>query len=181
MKKISKLIFGDSNNTSSNHFFYKFILPGLSIFFLWGFVGHQILINFGENNLVANNGSIKEIGIKFEQGTREQYKYYPLKIKLDNNIEYRLQDLNVELFPNILSNISTGDYITIYTRKTWLSILSWGRKIDFYKIEKNNKEILSFSSSIRSKKSQSNIFGIFCLVLIPWYVIYRIKSNKASR
>lgn len=181
MRMKFKNLFKDSNKSSKDHFFYKFILPGLCIFFFWGFIGHQILINFGENNLLAHNGIIKDIGIKFEQGTRERYKYYPLKIRLDNNIEYRLQDLNEDLFPNILSNISTGDYITIYTRKNWLSTLSWGRKIDFYKIEKNNKEILSFSSSIRSKKSQSNILGIFCLVLIPWYVIYRIKSNKASR
>ncbi len=150
---------------TESKFFYKYVLPSLFIFFLWGFIGHQILIIFGEKNLVANSGIIKEIGVKFEQGTRERYKYYPLKIRLDNNIEYRLQDLNEELFPEVLNKISAGDYITIYTRENWLSILSWGNNIDFYKIEKNNKEILSFSSTTKSKKSQANIFGTFSLIL----------------
>ncbi|MCI0921225.1 hypothetical protein [Sphingobacterium rhinopitheci] len=164
-------------NQTKPQFFHKYVLPSLCIFFLWGFIGHQILIHIGEDYLEAKNGTITEIGIKFEQGTRQYHKQYPLKIKLDNNIEYRLQDLNEELFPYILSHISTGDYVTIYTRKKWLSILSWGKKNDLYKIVKNNKEILSFSSLIKSIRTQSNIPGVFFFVLIPWYIIYRIKKT----
>ncbi len=63
-------------------FFNKYIIPGLALFFSWGLVGHLFLITLDTNSLIANTGQVTDIAVKFEQGTKAKYKYYPLKIGL---------------------------------------------------------------------------------------------------
>lgn len=119
-------------------FFNKYVIPGLAIFFTWGIVGHLILIGLDTNSLVKNTGSVTGIAIKFEQGTKRQYKYCPLKIRLASfPEEFRLSDTYKQDFRQLQQSISSGDAITLYTRCKWQTILGWGKQIDIYQIDKD--------------------------------------------
>lgn len=153
-------------------FFQKYVLPGLALFFTWGIVGHLMLIRLDTNSLIKNTGQVIGIGVKLDQGPK--YKYYPLKIALaDYADEFRLSDTYKDDFTGLQQKISIGDTVTIYTRHKWQSVLGWGKQIDIYQIEKGEQTLFSISKVIEEKKSQLTVFSVFCLVLWPWYFIYR--------
>ena len=173
-----KTLWKDLGDLSKPQFFQKYVLPGLALFFTWGIVGHLMLIGLDTNSLVKNKGQVSSIAIKFEQGTKRQYKYYPLKIGLTNyNEEFRLSDTYKNDFADLQQKILTGDTITLYTRHKWQSILGWGKQIDIYQIDKDGQTLFDISKVIAEKKSQVTIFTVFCLILWPWYFIYRRRRK----
>lgn len=163
-------------------FFHKYVLPGLAIFFTWGLLGHLYLISLDTSSLTAIKDRVVEIAVKFEQGTKAQYKYYPLKIKLENYPEeFRLSDTYKRDFPNLQDQILIGDTITLFTRNKWQTIIGWGKQIDIYQIDKGTQTLFTITKVIAEKKSQAKIFTIFSLLLWPWYFIYwRQKAQKAK-
>lgn len=178
MKNWLKTFWKDLGDLSNPDFFHKYVLPALALFFTWGFVGHLMLLSLDKNSLVKNTGQVIHIAIKFEQGTKQRYKYYPLKIGLTNhNEEYRLSDVFKNDFSELEQKILLGDTITIYTRHNWQTILGWGKLIDIYQIEKDGQTLFDISNVIAEKKSQTTIFTIFCIILWPWYFIYRQKRK----
>ena len=160
-------------------FFNKYVIPGLGIFFTWGIVGHLMLINLNTGSLVKNTGRVTDIAIKFEQGTKRQYKYYPLKIGLKGfSKEFRLSDTYKNDFPELQQKILLDDIITLYTRHQWQTILGWGKQIDIYQIEKDRQTLFDIRKVISEKKSQATLFSIFSIILWTWYIIYR-QTRKA--
>jgi hypothetical protein len=174
-----KTLYIDLGNLPEAHFLLKYILPGLAIFFTWGLAGQLLNISLDKNSLVANKGQVTDIAIKFEQGTRANYKYYPLKINLTNYAEnFRLPDTYETDFPNLQEKILIGDTITLYTRHQLQTILGWGKQIDIYQIEKDGQTLFSISKVISEKKNQVALFSIFSLILWTWYILYR-RTRKA--
>ena len=160
-------------------FFNKYVIPGLAIFFSWGLLGHIVLINLDTNSLVANNGQVTNIAVKFEQGTKAKYKYYPLKIGLSGySEEFRLSDAYKNEFPELKNKVVIGDTITLFTRYKWQTILGWGKQIDIYQIDKNRQTLFDISKVIAEKKSQATLFTIFSLILWSWYIIYK-RTRKS--
>lgn len=160
-------------------FLYKYLIPGLAIFFTWGIVGHLMLISLDTSSLVKNTGRVTEITIKFEQGTKRHYKYYPLKISLsDFNEEFRLPDTYKDDFVDLQQKILIGDTIILYTRHQWQTILGWGKRIDIYHIDKDGHTLFDISKVINEKKSQATLLSFFSFVLWTWYIIYR-RTRKA--
>ena len=173
-----KTLWKDLGDLPKPQFFQKYVLPGLAFFFTWGIVGHLMLINLDTNSLVKNTGQVTDITIKFEQGTKRKYKYYPLKIGLKSyNEEFRLSDTYKNDFPDLQQRILTGDTITLYTRHKWQSVLGWGKQIDIYQIDKGAQTLFAISKVIAEKKSQATLFTVSCLILWPWYIIYRRRRN----
>lgn len=167
-----KTLWKDLGNLSKPQFFQKYILPGLALFFTWGIVGHIMLINLNTNSLIKNTGQVTDIGVKLDQGPK--YKYYPLKIALiDYSNEFRLSDTYKGDFTYLQQKISIGDTVTLYTRRKWQSLLGWGKQIDIYQIDKGGQTLFGISKVIEEKKSQLTLFSVFCLILWPWYFIYR--------
>jgi hypothetical protein len=135
------------------------------------------------NSLTVNKGRVIDIAVKFEQGTKAKYKYYPLKIRLNNYPEeFRLSDTYKKDFHALKEQISVGDTIILFTRKKWQTIIGWGKQIDIYQIDKGGKTLFAISKVIAEKKSQATMFTIFSLILWPWYFIYwRQKTQKARQ
>lgn len=131
-----------------------------------------------KHSLVKNTGRVTSIAIRFEQGTKRQYKYYPLKISLTNhNAEFRLSDTYKYDFDGLQRSILTGDTITLYTRHKWQSILGWGKELDIYHIDKRGQTLFDISKVIAEKKSQAIVFTVFCIILWPWYFIYKHRRS----
>lgn len=174
MKNWFKTFWKDLGNLPKGLFFHKYILPTLAIFFSWGLVGHILLVSLDKNSLVSNKGNVTSIEVRFEQGTRATYKYYPLKIGLTNySEEYRLPDTYKTFFPYLQQEIIVGDSITLYTRNRWQTILGWGRQNDIYQIDKSGQTLFDISEVINEKKNQLTLLLVFSLILWIWYVIYR--------
>lgn len=128
MIKWLKTILKDLGNLDRGQFFMKYVLPALVIFFTWGLIGHLFLLSLNTSSLLPNKGSVTNIAVVYEQGTRARYKYYPLKIALTNHPkEFRLPDVHQQEFPYLLQRIAIGDTITVYTRHRWQALLSWGK------------------------------------------------------
>ena len=160
-------------------FLNKYVIPGLAIFFTWGIVGHLMLISLDTRSLVKNTGYVVDIAIKFEQGTKRQYKYYPLKINLKGfKEEFRLSDTYKNDFADLQQKILISDTITLYSRHQWQTILGWGKRIDIYQIDKQGQILFDISKVINEKKSQATLFSIFSFILWTWYIIYR-RTRKA--
>jgi len=174
-----KTLWKDLGNLPKGEFFHKYVLPVVAVFFSWGLAGHILLINLDKNSLVANKGQVTDIAVRFEQGTRASYKYYPLKIGLTNCSEdFRLPDTYKRDFPFLQEKILVGDTITLFTRHQWQTILGWGKQIDIYQIDKDGKTLFDISKVINEKKNQATLFSIFSIILWTWYIIYR-RTKKA--
>ena len=174
-----KTLWKNLGNLSKGQFFHIYVLPGLAIFFSWGLIGHLYLITLDKSSLVVTKGQVEDIAIRFEQGTRASYKYYPLKIELTNYPEeFRLPDVYKRDFAYLESKIQIGDTITLYTRHKWQVILGWGKQIDIYEIDKNGETLFSISEVVDEKKNQATLFSIFAIVFWTWYIIYR-RIRKA--
>lgn len=174
MIKWVKTLWKDLGDLSRPQFFQKYVLPGLALFFTWGVVGHLMLISLDTNALVKNTGKVTNIAIKFEHSTMRKYKYRPLIIGLANcSEEFTLSDVYKDNFYELRQRILSGDTITIYTRHKWQSILGWGDAIEIYQIDKGGQTLFHLSNVIAEKKSQAVVFTAFCIILWPWYFIYR--------
>lgn len=174
-----KTLIDDLGDLSKPQFFEKYILPLFALFFTWGLVGNLILINLESNSLVKNKGQVRSIQVKLEQGRNRSDKYYPLIINLKNyNDEFRLSDTYRNNFTALQQKITIRDTVILYTRNKWQSILSWGKQEDIYQIEKDGQILFELSKVITEKKSQATIMTFFCLILWPWYFIYRQRQSK---
>ena len=150
-------------------FMYAYFFPGLSIFFFIGIITGLFIQTIDKDDLIKNEGTVVSIDLVFEQGLKPQYKYYPLKIRLDNSEkDFRLIDLFEEQFPIIKNKIQVGDKVAIFTRNRILTIIGFGKKDDIYHIEKNGQVIFDIQSMKQSKIKQIKHFavlGSFFLIL----------------
>src|SRR5687767_12473004 len=125
MIKWFKILWKDLGNLPRHHFFQKYILPALAIFFTWGATGHLYLSALTKDLLVKNVGQVSNIEEIMEGG---RYIHNPLIISLANyHQNFRLRDTYERDYFVLQQEIKVGDTITIYTRHLWQTILGWGK------------------------------------------------------
>lgn len=169
-----KTLWKDLGDLSKPQFFQKYVLPGLALFFTWELIGLIILINLDASSLVKNTGQVTDIAIKAADGIKRKNQYFPLRIGLFGySEEFSLSDSYRVDFDNLQETILTGDTITIYTIPQWQSKLGWGKQIAICQIDKDKQTLFDFSKVIANEKSLATTFGVFCIILWPWYFIYR--------
>jgi len=159
-------------------FFYSYFFPGLSIFFLIGIISRLFIQTIDTGDLIKSAGTVTSIDIVFEQGLKAKYKYYPLKIRLDNSDkDFRLIDSFENQFQIIKNKIRVGDRIEIFTRNRILTIIGWGKKDDIYQIEKNGQIIFDLQSMKDSKKGEMKHF----LFLGPFFLLLSVVLKKITK
>jgi len=181
-----KKFWDDLSRLSRWRFFCKYILPLLSLFFLWGVIGHLSLLALKTKSLIAHKGQVIDIGVRLERGYRG-HKYYPLKMVLLNQSmpiktklkrtsdlfrTFRLKDNFGWQFTYIENAIHPGDTITVYTRKKWQTLVGMGKQDDIYQIEKNAQILFPIEDMIEYQRSQTVVFAIFALIFTGGYGIY---------
>ena len=169
----------DFDRLSKGEFGIKYIFPGLAIFFTWGVLAHLYDVNLNRQNLRPFSGPISSISVQYEQGTKDHYKYYPLKITLSNyDSSFRLMDVFSEDFEHLQRQLSNGDTITLYTRNPLTSYLTWGKRDDIYQIDKGTQTLFSLTTMQNYKKNQMKFVSLFCIACWTIYGFSKFKKKK---
>lgn len=171
-----KKIWNDLSTLSRFHFACKYIFPFFAIFLTWGCLGNFYQTRLGKSELVEHVGQVHHIGVRFEQGTRSSYKYYPLKISLENfTDEFSLRDEFEDRFSLLQDKIHMGDTITIYTRTSLQTMIGWGQKNDIYQIEKGSEVLFPASVAADYNANQAKILLLMALLFWTPFVLFRLK------
>lgn len=162
----------------TKEFGIKYVLPAGGLFFTFGFLGHLYTQSLTTKDLIKTTGTVEYIGVVYEQGTKPQYKYYPLRIVLTDNEPYRVHDNFKLRFPTLENEIKTGDTISIYSRSQLQTYIGWGQLADIYQIEKGNTVLFDIKWMMNYQKSQGEIFLVFGLIC--WTIYIGVKFNRWS-
>jgi len=147
----------------------------------WGALGNFYTLSLTKKDLIANRGEVTTINTRLEFGTTQyrRIKYYPIIISLEHSSkEFRVRDNFKDWFNYLQDKIQSGDTVTIFTRSRFDALISWGKKGDIYKIDKNGTVIFPLSIVKEYNRSQALILGVFALVLWLFFAIYLVTSRQ---
>ncbi len=137
------------------------------------------LYSLTPKDLLSIKGHIIDRKVVFVQGTKPQYKHYPMVIRLDNfDQEFRLMDVYNKNFADIENEINIGDTVKIYYRTQMQAFIGFGKRFDIYQLEKNRQVIFPFEVTKRQ-----NIFtfkSMLFLAVFFYGLSFFIKTKNAS-
>ena len=129
--------------------------------------------------MLSITGRISDREVVFVQGTKPQYKHYPMVINLDNfDQQFRLMDVYSTTFPDIENQVNIGDTVKIYYRTKLQAFIGFGKRFDIYQLEKNGEVIFPFEAT----KGQ-NIFSFKAMLFLAIFffgISFFIKKKNAS-
>jgi len=162
----------------TKEFGIKYVLPAAGLFFTFGFFGHLYTQSLTTDDLIKTTGTVEYIGVESEQGTKPQYKYYPLRIVLEENRTFRLHDNFKLRFRALENEIKIGDEISIHSRSQFQTYIGWGELADVYQITKGDKILFDIKWMMYYQKSQGSTFLFFGLIC--WIIYIGIKLGRRS-
>lgn len=114
------------NEFGTNEFGIKYGLPIVALFLTFGFLGHFYIQTLTTCDLIKTTGTVEYIRVVFEQGTKPQYKHYPLRIGLKESTQtFGIHDNFKLRFSTLENEIKTGDTISIYSRSQFRTYIGW--------------------------------------------------------
>jgi hypothetical protein len=175
-----KQLWEDTGDLSTRQLFFKYLLPLISIFFTWIFIGKFYLSQLGTNSLVANKGQVLDFNIRSEKvrdawsKNNASHMEYPLKITLrDYDFDFRLRGKFMGDFIKVASQIPKGDTITIYTLSKLQSNLCGSSITDVYQIDKNGKTIFPIDGMKQYNLVRAIFPGLITIISLLLYFYYK--------
>ncbi|RTL58732.1 MAG: hypothetical protein EKK37_10420 [Sphingobacteriales bacterium] len=159
--------------------FRKTILRIFAVIFIYMGLCYLYLYNLTVTDLLSITGQISDRKIVFVQGTKPQYKHYPMVIDLDNfNQEFRLMDIYSKTFNNIEKQINIGDTVKIYYRTKLQAFIGFGKRFDIYQLEKDGQVLFPFDATKSQNKFSFEM--MFFLAAFFYGLSFLIRTKNAS-
>ena len=180
--KYLKQFWRDLGRLSKPQFGLKYVVPAIAVFFTYGAVGHFYVSYLSLDDLQKQTGQPLYADVRFLQGTKHNYKYYPLYIQLDNSPkEFRLMDTYNEYFPFIQDQVNAAKEITIYYRTPFQTFMGFGKETDIIQINKGNTTIFSMETVGKHSRKTSLMMFVFAAILWGIYYWFYVRKQQNSR
>jgi hypothetical protein len=155
------------------------VLRVFAVSFVYMAFCYLYLYNLTINDLLSITGSITNREIVFVQGTKPQYKHYPMVISLKNyDQQFRIMDVYSRTFSDIENQINIGDTVKIYYRTKLQAFIGFGKRFDIYQLEKNGQVIFPFEATKRQ-----NIFSFKSMLFLAFLfygISFLTRTKKAG-
>ena len=177
--KYIKQFFSDFGNLSKREFSTKYLLPPVTILFIWVTLGNIFELTYSKHDLEFKKGAIidfgqivtKVIDKPLYKGKEQEFRIlienYPAYFRLTDNFDYT----------PLLDNLKVGDTVTIYYRKKYLVPLGFGRQTDIYQLEYKNQIIFDLTER-KNNSIGLVLMGAIASIIFGGLYVYRRKKSQ---
>jgi hypothetical protein len=153
----------------------SFLIFGLV--WLWVSIGLYVDGNYTVRDLKAHHGTVERLDsfivrVKDKPFFKEVTKQLRLQLSSDNNV-YTLE--TTENFGNVVSKISVGDSVTVFTKEKLWGIFGLKMSSDINHMTKNGDVVVDYAAY---KSSISGLFYLTLILSLVSLVIYIVKLRK---
>lgn len=158
-------------------FYLKYLLPFLALVMTYVVADQSYMGMLNESDLSSISAKVISISqSKFKKG-RSTIDRISITLDKTNQQPYFL-DNNPELFPTIINNIQSGDFITLYHRTKMQAKIGLGNEIEILKIRKGAQDIYSLEKAKQPFISLRNYLILPAIILWILYFYFRKKRRQ---